>query len=120
MIRRPPRSTLFPYTTLFRSLANGTHKTPKGNVDENAAARRALRSRVNLSNRLVTGNHLAHNKFLVLCDGHTRPLKVWTGSTNWTETGLCTQANNGILIESRTLAAFYKQEWDRLQAPRDC
>src|SRR2546426_1469153 len=24
MIRRPPRSTLFPYTTLFRSLARGT------------------------------------------------------------------------------------------------
>src|SRR3712207_6924793 len=24
MIRRPPRSTLFPYTTLFRSLTNGT------------------------------------------------------------------------------------------------
>src|SRR2546430_13149072 len=25
MIRRPPRSTLFPYTTLFRSLANWDH-----------------------------------------------------------------------------------------------
>src|SRR3712207_8821280 len=25
MIRRPPRSTLFPYTTLFRSLSHGTH-----------------------------------------------------------------------------------------------
>src|SRR5256885_12260666 len=25
MIRRPPRSTLFPYTTLFRSGAGGTH-----------------------------------------------------------------------------------------------
>src|SRR2546425_4444545 len=25
MIRRPPRSTLFPYTTLFRSLANDEH-----------------------------------------------------------------------------------------------
>src|SRR2546427_8123905 len=24
MIRRPPRSTLFPYTTLFRSVTNGT------------------------------------------------------------------------------------------------
>src|SRR3989442_3236269 len=24
MIRRPPRSTLFPYTTLFRSLVDGT------------------------------------------------------------------------------------------------
>src|SRR5258707_8446042 len=25
MIRRPPRSTLFPYTTLFRSLVGGDH-----------------------------------------------------------------------------------------------
>src|SRR5260370_26293920 len=25
MIRRPPRSTLFPYTTLFRSLAQAAH-----------------------------------------------------------------------------------------------
>src|SRR3989449_11345824 len=25
MIRRPPRSTLFPYTTLFRSRLTGTH-----------------------------------------------------------------------------------------------
>src|SRR2546430_2781506 len=28
MIRRPPRSTLFPYTTLFRSLAS-THACPR-------------------------------------------------------------------------------------------
>src|SRR5438093_4201200 len=29
MIRRPPRSTLFPYTTLFRSASNSTkHKSP--------------------------------------------------------------------------------------------
>src|SRR2546426_12103233 len=27
MIRRPPRSTLFPYTTLFRSAGTGTGKT---------------------------------------------------------------------------------------------
>src|SRR5688572_32739857 len=26
MIRRPPRSTLFPYTTLFRSLADGKER----------------------------------------------------------------------------------------------
>src|SRR3712207_8165307 len=26
MIRRPPRSTLFPYTTLFRSVAVGEHQ----------------------------------------------------------------------------------------------
>src|SRR2546422_5219125 len=26
MIRRPPRSTLFPYTTLFRSVGNGSNE----------------------------------------------------------------------------------------------
>src|SRR3712207_8769650 len=35
MIRRPPRSTLFPYTTLFRSNVNGTEEpwemNPHGN-----------------------------------------------------------------------------------------
>src|SRR3989442_11952638 len=28
MIRRPPRSTLFPYTTLFRSLNNSASQSP--------------------------------------------------------------------------------------------
>src|SRR2546427_7337282 len=30
MIRRPPRSTLFPYTTLFRSRHGGTEHLPQG------------------------------------------------------------------------------------------
>src|SRR2546426_7434186 len=29
MIRRPPRSTLFPYTTLFRSLAEALRRGPR-------------------------------------------------------------------------------------------
>src|SRR3712207_9024063 len=33
MIRRPPRSTLFPYTTLFRSVATGSN--PKKFNDKN-------------------------------------------------------------------------------------
>src|SRR2546429_9241280 len=32
MIRRPPRSTLFPYTTLFRSPAYGAGVLDRGNV----------------------------------------------------------------------------------------
>src|SRR2546430_11530441 len=46
MIRRPPRSTLFPYTTLFRSLAtHGPHigicdrAHPKQNILERTRAR---------------------------------------------------------------------------------
>src|SRR5256885_12108387 len=34
MIRRPPRSTLFPYTTLFRSVAEGRHSRSQGAVDD--------------------------------------------------------------------------------------
>src|SRR5947208_5856648 len=40
MIRRPPRSTLFPYTTLFRSPLG--RATPDRNNDGNARARRPL------------------------------------------------------------------------------
>src|SRR3989449_6443005 len=33
MIRRPPRSTLFPYTTLFRSLVTALNLFPVGQLD---------------------------------------------------------------------------------------
>src|SRR5256885_10639826 len=36
MIRRPPRSTLFPYTTLFRSVAL-RNRCPQGQADPRAA-----------------------------------------------------------------------------------
>src|SRR4051812_49992955 len=42
MIRRPPRSTLFPYTTLFRSSSTGTvattTPTPPGSIEASAAS----------------------------------------------------------------------------------
>src|SRR3712207_9543031 len=44
MIRRPPRSTLFPYTTLFRSLAHQRHVRHL-HAAEPERARRAYRRR---------------------------------------------------------------------------
>src|SRR2546422_4655597 len=35
MIRRPPRSTLFPYTTLFRSALGGTPRLREGFLTDN-------------------------------------------------------------------------------------
>src|SRR2546430_8963087 len=37
MIRRPPRSTLFPYTTLFRSMI-GSHAAQEGNGEATSGA----------------------------------------------------------------------------------
>src|SRR3712207_7822899 len=43
MIRRPPRSTLFPYTTLFRSRPGGERRRGQGRADrrDRAGQRRA-------------------------------------------------------------------------------
>src|SRR5256885_7588902 len=41
MIRRPPRSTLFPYTTLFRSETGGRGRSRGGLGQGNRPARRA-------------------------------------------------------------------------------
>src|SRR5260370_38779532 len=45
MIRRPPRSTLFPYTTLFRSIFNGEVYGYRTLADELRASGIALRDR---------------------------------------------------------------------------
>src|SRR3989442_6526143 len=44
MIRRPPRSTLFPYTTLFRSLPFGEGKTSPVAVEDVARVVAAVRA----------------------------------------------------------------------------
>src|SRR5256885_12622787 len=43
MIRRPPRSTLFPYTTLFRSEAGPCRRVPPGCAPAHPADRRRAR-----------------------------------------------------------------------------
>lgn len=42
-----------------------------------------------------------------------KALKVWTGSTNWALTGLCTQVNNGILIENEEISEIYLDQWQK-------
>src|SRR2546430_3897461 len=42
MIRRPPRSTLFPYTTLFRSLLGGMELAPQHSQHIHSSERLAL------------------------------------------------------------------------------
>ena len=94
-------------------LANGA-QVP----DENAAVRHDLKTKtaVHVSDRLVSSSHFAHNKFVVFCDSAGSPQKVLTGSTNWTSSGLCTQANNALVIDDPGVAADFLAAWRRLQA----
>ncbi|MFG1229237.1 phospholipase D-like domain-containing protein [Xanthobacter wiegelii] len=92
-------------------LGNGAVK--KKGEDENDDARAAL-SGCDVRDRMTAPRALAHNKFLVICDADKTPQAVWTGSTNWTKTGLCTQANNAVLIANPALAQFYLDQWKAL------
>lgn len=98
-------------------LANGS--VAKKGEDQNAEARARLADKIDLRHRMLSPAALAHNKFLVICDAKKKPRWVWTGSQNWTRTGLCTQANNSVLIDDPALAEFYRAQWDRLAAAGD-
>src|SRR5437667_7162684 len=57
MIRRPPRSTLFPYTTLFRSLCARADRRPRahaGGVDRARQAHAADRKSTRLNSSHIT------------------------------------------------------------------
>jgi phosphatidylserine/phosphatidylglycerophosphate/cardiolipin synthase-like enzyme len=69
-----------------------------------------------VTDRMMSSGHIAHNKFVVYENASGTPCAVLTGSTNWTSTGLCAQANNAIVVEDRDIAATYKDYWDRLKA----
>src|SRR2546430_9491169 len=70
MIRRPPRSTLFPYTTLFRSLLHGAHREEELQVGqppleaEAQQERRALRDRAVLAPRAAAPVQLRGQQLL--------------------------------------------------------
>jgi phosphatidylserine/phosphatidylglycerophosphate/cardiolipin synthase-like enzyme len=114
-------------------LSDGTHAKPKGSngtskkttsktatngpVDENAAARSRLHAaHLEVQDRMVTGNHFSHHKFIVFTDPNdtTKPIMVWTGSTNLTYGGVCTQANNGILVRDENVAMRFFAQWKQL------
>jgi hypothetical protein len=52
---------------------------------------------------------------MVRTDKDGNPLTAWTGSTNWALTGLCTQVNNGLLIDDADVARVYLNQWHELK-----
>jgi phosphatidylserine/phosphatidylglycerophosphate/cardiolipin synthase-like enzyme len=109
-------------------LANGSIEAQTGvpaaerrKHDENKDARAVLRAAgvdVDAEHRFVSPGALAHNKFLVVTSAAGEARRVWTGSTNWTTTGLCTQLNNGLLADDPEVADLYLQQWRALRQAR--
>lgn len=62
--------------------------------------------------------YIAHNKFIVLL-AQGLPVAVWTGSTNFTRSGLFGQANVGHVLRDPVVAQTYLRYWDGLAADPD-
>src|SRR3989449_10046723 len=64
MIRRPPRSTLFPYTTLFRSLSRINNREANGRTrydGMNISYRRRMSKRISANTSYVLSRAVAYN-----------------------------------------------------------
>ena len=65
--------------------------------------------------RKPPSGHIVHNKFLIYADSHG-PKAVLTGSTNWTDTGLCAQTNNALIVDDANVAQRYLDYWNKVKA----
>jgi len=83
---------------------------------KNEAGAKALKNATELIRRYMPTGQIGHNKFMVYVDKNKQPRAVLTGSTNWTPSGLCTQSNNAILIESKDVAKQFLKYWEDLKA----
>jgi phosphatidylserine/phosphatidylglycerophosphate/cardiolipin synthase-like enzyme len=99
-------------------LSNGAHK--RRDEDENENARQTLKDGgCEVFDRMLAAGVLGHNKFMVICDAAQKPQAVWTGSTNWSPTGLCTQINNGILVKDAGAGRVFLDQFGRLREAGD-
>src|SRR5258705_8230408 len=99
MIRRPPRSTLFPYTTLFRSrggrLANGEYRTRRNLPTRTHPPRRdrgslgfpTRRSRPDRKSTRLNSSHLGIS-YAVFCLKKKKKSKMKTLQEYYTQKGL--------------------------------
>jgi phosphatidylserine/phosphatidylglycerophosphate/cardiolipin synthase-like enzyme len=61
-----------------------------------------------------TRTKIPHNKFIVKLAGN-KPVAVWTGSTNFTDTGMFGQTNVGHQVEDGDTAETYLKYWSELK-----
>jgi phosphatidylserine/phosphatidylglycerophosphate/cardiolipin synthase-like enzyme len=95
---------------------NGTSKKAK-DAGARVDAVERLMKKCGLTNssipRTQNSGYIAHNKFIVLLK-NDKPVAVWTGSTNFTESGIFGQSNVGHAVYDPKVAQAYLDYWEEL------
>jgi len=102
-----------------RIVYHDTKKEKDPNVEAIATAGLPSKAKVDGKNVQVlfprTRTKIPHNKFIVKIVRGT-PKAVWTGSTNFTSTGIFGQTNVGHLLTNKAVATTYLDYWSELSA----
>src|SRR2546427_2172769 len=100
MIRRPPRSTLFPYTTLFRSHEARDHQLPVLQAGTRWAVLRADRSEEHTSELQSQSNLvcrlLLEKKKIRPPTSYSRPTP-WASSYGWSSISKCSSRRPSVV-----------------------
>lgn len=100
------------------------HDTTTGANKANGANEKALKAAgLKVDDRTSTFKRsrtkIPHNKFIVRLAGGTAPVEVWTGSTNFTDSGFLGQTNVGHRIVDPATARQYVDFWKLLRDDPD-
>ena len=97
-------------------LSNTALKNKKWDERNKAARKRLIDAGVDIQHRMFNNStHIGHNKFVVHVPPDGGKRSVFTGSTNWTSTGVAGQTNNALLIEDDDIADSYLKYWNRMK-----
>jgi phosphatidylserine/phosphatidylglycerophosphate/cardiolipin synthase-like enzyme len=90
-------------------------ETGKWDARNEPARGRLVAAGVDIQHRMFNNNiHIGHNKFVVHVPPGARARSVFTGSTNWTSTGVAGQTNNALLVEDDAIAGAFLDYWHRM------
>src|SRR2546430_13004221 len=101
MIRRPPRSTLFPYTTLFRSC--GTSKGDHGNTANPTGGRKSIKTTVECRRSEEHTSELQSQSNLV-CRLLLEKKKKYNAESKTTGTSTCAPADTTRSARCRSVS----------------
>jgi len=97
-------------------LANTAAADGKWDARNKPSRKKLVDAGVDIQHRMFNNStHIGHNKFVVHVPADGSPRSVFTGSTNWTSTGIAGQTNNALLIEEDEVAGAFLAYWQRMK-----
>ncbi|SCX31804.1 phospholipase D-like domain-containing protein [Agrobacterium rosae] len=96
-------------------LANTAEEKGVWDVRNSDARQKLIAAGIDIQHRMFNNQtQIGHNKFVVHIPKTGTDRSVFTGSTNWTSTGVAGQSNNALIVHDDKVAGVYADYWQRM------